>query len=144
MTEIRSFCFVLTVRSFVPKKMLLKTINQTLSGLVSSYFFIFRFVEKSLEQSLRFRLCHPVNAQIESSKSCALLKIAEILPEDKRDRLANVMEMQHSEIIFDLVLMSHLSRFRPGNTNLSVCQRFRLKLVLRSKMVIFWVTFDHF
>jgi hypothetical protein len=51
---------------------------------------------------------------MESAKSCALLKIAEILPEDKRDRLSSVMEMQHSEIIFDLDLMTHLSRFRPG------------------------------
>lgn len=63
---------------------------------------------------MRFRLCHPVNAQIESAKSCALLKIEEILPQDKRDRLATVMEMPHSEILFNLDLMSHLSTFRPG------------------------------
>jgi hypothetical protein len=70
-------------------------------------------VEKSLEQSLRFRLSHPVNAQIESSKCHALQMIADILPQAKRDRLTAVMEMQHSEIDFSLNLLCHSAQFQP-------------------------------
>ena len=70
-------------------------------------------MEKSLEQSLRFRLSHPVNAQIESSKCRALQMISQILPEAKRDRLTTVMEMQQSEIDFNFNLFCHSSQFQP-------------------------------
>ena len=49
-----------------------------------------RFVEKSLEQSLKFRVSVPIEAQIESKKCRVLLKMEEIIGEEKRDRLTQV------------------------------------------------------
>ena len=76
--------------------------------------FFFRFVEKSLEQSLRFRLCHPIDGHIETCRRESLSKISQILPESKRDILTALMDMpRHSEIVFDLNLSTNLSQFRP-------------------------------
>jgi hypothetical protein len=63
-------------------------------------------------------LSHPVSTQIESSKCRVLEKIAEILPEQKRDSLTRISEMPQSEINFVLDLSSHLNQFGP---NLEFC-----------------------
>jgi len=47
-------------------------------------------VEKSLEQSLKFRVSVPIEAQIESTKGRVVLKMEEILGQDQRDRLTQV------------------------------------------------------
>ena len=43
-----------------------------------------------MEQSLKFRVSVPIEAQIESKKCRVLLKMEEIIGEEKRDRLTQV------------------------------------------------------
>jgi hypothetical protein len=66
-----------------------------------------------LEQSLKFRLSHPIIAQTESSKSRALQRIEKMLPEEKRSRLADIYDARPPDIDFRLDLSSQLNHFRP-------------------------------
>ena len=62
---------------------------------------------------MNLRIAFPLNARIESAKGCVFQKMEEILPEEKRDRLAEVREPKQTELNLSFDLTSRLCEFAP-------------------------------